>query len=394
MRIAVFDPFCGVSGNMILGAMLDCGLDLQLLEDMLGMLDLKGWKLSVEKVLKNSLQGTYVKVNIPEETSARHLSDILNIISESGLPEWVREKSSTAFRKLAEAESAAHGISIEEVHFHETGAMDAIIDIVGSFCCLFLMEIKRVYASPVATGTGTVTCAHGVLPVPAPATLRLLMGIPTVPSGISTEITTPTGAAVLATAVESWSDPFPPMIAVFTGMGAGTKELSRPNLLRITVGETPGNALWGFDSCIEIKTIMDDMDARIWPDTARRILAAGAYDCYAATCIGKKGRPAIEATVLCPSLKKDDVIECIFRNTTTFGVRISAVERAVLERDFLAVDTEFGPVRLKRAYLDGKLLKTEPEYEDCAKAARVNNVPVREVIKAARCADREIKREG
>lgn len=394
MRIAVFDPFCGVSGNMILGAMLDCGLDVVQLEEMLSKLNLKGWKLSVDKVLKNSLQGTYVKVSIPEETSARHLSDILYIISESGLPEWVREKSSTAFRKLAEAESNAHGISIDEVHFHETGAMDAIIDIVGSFCGLYLMGIEKVYASPVATGTGTVTCAHGVLPVPAPATVRLLKGIPTKPSGISSEITTPTGAAVLASVVESWSDPHPPMTPTSTGMGAGAKDLTRPNLLRITVGETACNAMWSFDSCIEIKTVMDDMDARIWPDTAGRILATGAFDCYATTCIGKKGRPAIEITVLCPFPRKDDVIECLFRNTTTLGVRISAVERAVLERDFHTVNTEFGSVRLKRAYLDGKLLKTEPEYEDCAKAARVNNVPVHEVITAARCADMEIKREG
>ena len=394
MRIAVFDPFCGVSGNMILGALLDCGLDSSQLEEMLRKLDLKGWELSSEKVLKNSLQGTLVTVSVPSETSARHLSDILRIISESNLPEYVREKSSAAFRRLAEAESYAHGISIEEVHFHETGAMDAIIDIVGSFCGLYLLGIEKVYASSVATGTGTVTCAHGTLPVPAPATMRILKGIPTAPSGIESEITTPTGAVILAAAVESWTSPHPRMVPQSTGMGAGTKDLQRPNLLRVTIGETSGDALWSNDNCIEIKTIMDDMDSRIWPDTARSILESGALDCYATMCVGRKGRPAMEVTVLCPVANKDDVIECIFRNTSTLGMRFSTVERAVLNRDFRTVETTFGSIRIKRAFLDGKLLRAEPEYEDCAKASRQHNVPVQKIITAARCASLEIERDG
>ncbi len=394
MKIAVFDPFCGVSGNMILGALADCGLDIAQLEEMLRALDMKGWELSSEKVLRNNLQGTFVKVIVPDETSCRHLPDIRSIISESDLPEYVKVKSSDAFNRLAEAESHAHGISINEVHFHETGAMDAIIDIVGSFCGLYLLGIERVYSSAVATGTGTVTCAHGTLPVPAPATMHILKGVPTAPTGISSELTTPTGAAVLITAVESWTCPFPHMKPLSTGMGAGLKNLQRPNLLRLTVGETANDVLWSSDRCIEIKIIIDDMDGRIWPDTAGSILESGALDCYAAMCIGRKGRPALEATVLCPAARMDAVIECIFRNTSTIGMRICTVERAVLDRDERTVETKFGPIRVKRVFLDGKLLRSEPEYGDCAETSRKHNIPIQEAITAARFAILEIERNG
>ncbi len=386
MKIAVFDPFCGISGNMILGALVDCGLDILQLEKMLHSLDLKGWKLSADKVLKNHMQGTFVTVIVPKETSPRHLSDIRHIISESDLPEYVKDKSLDAFLRLAEAESHAHGVSINEVHFHETGAMDAIIDIVGSFCGLYLLGIERVFSSAVATGTGTVTCAHGTLPVPAPATMCILSGVPTMPTGIESELTTPTGAAILVTAVESWLDLPPPMKPQATGMGAGSKDLQRPNLLRLTIAQTLGDALWGTDRCIEIKTVIDDMDARLWPDAARRILESGAMDCYAAICVGRKGRPAIEATILCPVTEMDAVIECIFRNTSTIGMRVSKVERAVLDRDERTVETRFGPIGVKRVFLDGELLRAEPEYEDCAEASRQHAVPVQKVITEARFA--------
>ncbi|MCD4701959.1 MAG: nickel pincer cofactor biosynthesis protein LarC [Candidatus Aegiribacteria sp.] len=394
MKIAVFDPFCGVSGNMILGALVDCGLDIVHLEKMLRSLDLTGWELSAEKVLRKNLQGTFVKVIVPEETSSRHLPDIQHIISESNLPEHVRVKSIDAFIRLAEAESHAHGISINEVHFHETGAMDAIIDIVGSFCGLYLLGIERVYASAVATGTGTVACAHGILPVPAPATMYILKGVPTAPTDIDSELTTPTGAAVLVTAVESWMCPPPRMKPLSTGMGAGSKDLQRPNLLRLTLGETTGDALWSSDRCIEIRAIIDDMDARIWPDAAGSILESGALDCYTTMCIGRKGRPAMEATVLCPAARMDAVIECIFRNTSTIGMRFCSIERAVLERDFRTVETRFGTVRVKRVFLDGKPLREEPEYEDCAETARQHNIPVQKVITAARFAILKIEGNG
>ncbi|MCK5115791.1 MAG: nickel pincer cofactor biosynthesis protein LarC [Candidatus Aegiribacteria sp.] len=394
MKIAVFDPFCGISGNMILGALVDCGLDIVQLEKMLRSLDLKGWELSAEKVLRGSLQGTFVSVVIPEEISSRHLPDILRIISESDLPEYVRVNSCNAFQKLAEAESQAHGISIDEVHFHETGAMDAIIDIVGSFSGFYLLGVERLFSTAVATGTGSLTCSHGILPVPAPATMHILNGVPTAPTGIDSELTTPTGAVILVTAVESWLNPPPNMKPLTAGMGAGSKNLQRPNLLRLTIGETTDENLWDSDHCIEIKTIIDDMDARIWPDAAGKILESGAIDCYAAMCVGRKGRPAMEVTVLCPVSVLSGVIECIFRNTSTIGMRFSTVERAILGREERTVDTRFGPIRVKRVFLDGKPLRAEPEYEDCAAASRKHNVPVQEIITETRFAALVNERSG
>ncbi len=392
MRIAVFDPFCGASGNMILGALIDAGADQSSLHDMLSKLNLNGWKITTETVLKKSLTGICVDVQVPLETESRGLRDIEIVIRNADLPESVTENSLKSFQKLAEAEAEAHGIPVNEVHFHETGAMDAIIDIVGSFCCLYLLEIDRVFSSPVATGTGTVTCAHGVLPVPSPATLSLLRGIPTNPSGIRSELTTPTGATILVTAVESWDTP-PPLIPVSSGMGAGTFDLERPNLLRVTIGTQAGSNGCNHDNCIELRTILDDMDMRIWPDTADLILESGAFDCYAAMCIARKGRPAIEVTVLCPSTMKDDVIECIFRNTTTLGIRIRETERAVLERNFIDVSTEFGTIPVKTGIFEEEVIHMEPEYEDCAKASRVHNVPVQTVITAARIAADQLKKE-
>lgn len=389
MRIAVFDPFCGVSGNMILGAILDSGLEVSRLREMLGGLDLPEWHLSASTVNRGGLRGTHVEVSVPDETTARHLSDILDIVSRSRLPEEVRDKTIMAFRKLAEAESEAHGIPVDRVHFHEVGAMDAIIDIAGAFCGLHLLGVERVYSTPVATGTGTVECAHGTLPLPAPATMRILTGIPTSPSGIPFEMTTPTGAAILATAVKSWTAVPPGMTPSASGYGAGSRELPRPNLLRLTLGDTVRESSWKDDRCVEIRTVLDDMDPRTWPDAAGKILESGAVDCYAAVCIGKKGRPALEVTAICHEPSRDEVVRCIFRNTTTLGVRMDTFSRAVLDRDFQRVQTEFGPITLKRAFLDGELLRAEPEYEECASAAGEHGVSVGEVIIAARCAARK-----
>ncbi|MCD4847012.1 MAG: nickel pincer cofactor biosynthesis protein LarC [Candidatus Aegiribacteria sp.] len=393
MKIAVFDPFCGASGNMILGALIDAGADQSGLNEMLSKLNLNGWKIATETVSKKSLRGTYVEVQVPLETEARKLRDIEKIIRNANLPESVTGNSLKSFQKLAEAEAEAHGIPVNEVHFHETGAMDAIIDIVGSFCCLHLLGIERVFSSPIATGTGTVTCAHGTLPVPSPATVSLLRGVPTCPSGIRSELTTPTGATILVNAVESWGTP-PPLIPVSSGMGAGIFDLERPNLLRVTIGTQAGSIGCNHDNCIELRTILDDMDMRIWPDTADLILESGAFDCYAAMCIGRKGRPSIEVTVLCPSSMKDDVIECIFRNTTTLGIRIRETERAVLERDFIDVSTEFGTIPVKTGIFEDEIIHLEPEYEDCATASRTYNVPVQTVITAARIAADQLKKGG
>lgn len=384
MRVAVFDPFCGISGNMVLGAFIDAGVDPGELMGMLRGLEPGGWDLAFRRVLRGGLRGTHAGVSVEGEESHRHLADVRRIISGSNLPEGVMERSIRAFEKLAEAESEAHGIPREEVHFHETGALDAIIDIVGSFCCLHIMSIEKTFSTPVATGTGTVECQHGTIPVPSPATCRILEGVPTVPSGIRSELTTPTGAAILTTAVDSWSE-FPrTMVMSSTGYGAGDRDLRRPNLLRVTVGQAPPEEPWEEDSCVRLKTIIDDMDPRIWPDVVSGVLDRGAVDCYGVMCIGRKGRPAMEMTVLSPEQSVDDVLRYIFSETTTLGIRIARTGRVTLRREFAEVDTPYGRIRVKRAFLDGELLRAEPEYEVCANAARRHGVPVSRVIHAAR----------
>ena len=369
---------------MILGALLDCGLSRDLLESTLHSLDLQGWKLTVKKVRKNGMKGTLVTVHVPKEENARHLSDILAIIDRSDLPGPAAERTASAFTRLAEAESRAHGIPPEEVHFHEAGAMDAIIDIAGSFAGMHLLGIEKVFSSPVATGTGTVECAHGVLPVPAPATLELLKGVPVNPSEITGEITTPTGAAILTTAVDSWSANMPGLIIRNTGMGAGNRDLPRPNLLRLTIAEISDEPLWNVDQCIEITSVVDDMDGRTWPETGSILMGSGALDFYALPCTGRKGRPATELKVLCPVECRDDIIELLFRNTPTIGIRHRRVERAVLARETGSVETVYGKIELKKVYLKGSLLRSEPEYADCLRAAEDSGVPVIEVINAAR----------
>jgi pyridinium-3,5-bisthiocarboxylic acid mononucleotide nickel chelatase len=383
MRIAVFDPFCGISGNMILGAFVDSGLDVSELVSMLHGLKLTGWKLDAEDVLKNGLKGCLVTVSCGSNDRARVLPEISGMISDSSLPEPVVEKSIKTFETLAGAESRVHGVEIDQVHFHETGAVDAIIDIVGSFCCLHLLSVERVYSSPVATGTGTVDCEHGTIPVPAPATVELLMNVPTVPTGLSSELTTPTGAAILTTSVHSWTETVPVMTPTEVGYGAGTADLSRPNLLRVTIGDSPGTGSWNSDRCIQLSSIVDDMDPRLWPDLERKLLENGAIDCYVCPVLGRKGRPAMEVTVICDGAKSHDVIESIFINSTTLGVRIAELERAVLDRDFISVDTSYGEISVKRAFMNGRLLELRPEYDDCARAAGKHDVPVREVIEAA-----------
>ncbi|OPL19833.1 MAG: hypothetical protein AVO35_02340 [Candidatus Aegiribacteria sp. MLS_C] len=386
MRIAVFDPWCGVSGNMVLGALLDAGVSLESLREMLSGLGLDGWEISCTEVVRGCLRGKLVHVTAPEGEPARHLSDILDLLSGSDLPEDVKVRASGAFEILAAAEAKVHGIGVEEVHFHEVGAMDAIIDITGAFCGLHLLGVEEVHSAPVSTGTGTLQSAHGILPVPAPATLGILSGIPVSPSGIPFEITTPTGAAILASAVTAWETTPPPFRVGQVGYGAGDRELTRPNLIRVTVGETIPEAPWDQDRCIEVRTVIDDMDPRRWPDLSREVLEAGAVDCYASMCIGRKGRPALEAVVICHEDRLDDVLSAAFRHSTTLGARIGRFGRAVLKREHAAVSTEYGEIGVKRSYLAGELLHAEPEYGECSAAARRHGVPVSRVLTAARLA--------
>ena len=367
---------------MILGALLDNGLSLEELVAGLRVLPLSGWDIVVSKVIRGGLAGTHVEVVIPHENVHRHLSDIVALIEPSSLHPWVKEKALKAFHLLASAEASVHGISIEKVHFHEVGAMDAIIDIVGSCLGMHLLGVEAVYSAAVAIGTGTVECAHGIMPLPAPATSRLLQGVPIVPTSEPAELTTPTGAAVLTALVESWDAP-PAYVGISSGMGAGSRAgMTRANLLRLIIGSS---AVADEDnSCLMIEAVIDDLDPRIWPVLNAEILSAGAFDCYARNCLGKKGRPAMELVVHLPESARESVLSVVFAHSSTLGVRISDVERVVLQREFKKVSTRYGDVTIKLGYFSDRVVSAEPEFEECVALADAAGVPVKIVLQSAR----------
>lgn len=382
MKIAVFNPSSGISGNMILGALLDNGLVLEELVRELGALNLSGWEIVASKVTRGGISGTHVEVLIPHEHVHRHLSDISEIINASTLHSWVKTRALRAFELLASAEAVAHGIEKEEVHFHEVGAMDAIIDVVGSCIGFFLLGIERVYSTGIAVGSGTVKCAHGILPLPAPATAHLLQGIMVIPTDEQFELTTPTGAAILTSLVDFQEKP-PSYTVIGSGMGAGSREnKSRANLLRLLIGET--TSIESSSNCLKIETIIDDLDPRIWPVLNKKILEAGAIDCYARLCLGKKGRQAVELVVLVSEEFKEQILSIVFYHSSTIGLRVTAVERIILKREFKKINISVGEITVKLGFYKEKLVSAEPEFDECVKLAERVSLPVKLILQEAR----------
>ncbi|MDH4100750.1 MAG: nickel pincer cofactor biosynthesis protein LarC, partial [Nitrospirota bacterium] len=310
----------------------------------------------------------------------RHLSDISAIIGASTLPDSVKSRSIAAFTRLAEAEAAVHGISVDEVHFHEVGAVDAIIDIVGGILGMEMLGVERVYASAVNLGSGTVTCEHGVLPVPAPATVELLKGWPVYSSDIKKELTTPTGALLL-TALASASGPMPVMRMAATGYGAGGDMPGRPNCLRLIVGDTSSTEEQ--DEVMVLDTDIDDMNPQVYGYLIERLLEAGALDARLTPVYMKKGRPGITVTVLCEPGLQQKLEEIIFAETTTLGVRSWRASRSKLRRESKEVETPWGTVRVKLAFRADGQVTAQPEYDDCRRLAEEHGVPLRRVMEAA-----------
>jgi len=388
MRLALLDPFCGISGNMMLGAMIDAGLDSRLLEESLRLLPLRGWRLEVGEVFLQGLRGTLVEVEVPAGDRPRRFAEIADMIGSSSLPPAVSSSSVRAFDALARAEAEAHGCAVEEVHFHEVGAVDAILDIVGAFAGLDILGVDEVRSTPVATGCGTVECAHGMLPVPAPATALLLRGVPCRRGPVEGELTTPTGAAIVRTAVSDWEDDPRPWVPESVGMGAGSSGLPCPDFLRLILARRPGGGGAAVEQVCELVTLVDDMDPRVWPELERTLVAAGALDFYLVQCIGRKGRPAVEATVIC---RKDDAAALtglLFSGTPTLGIRSRIVERSFLDRQVREMSTRFGSIRVKVAGAGGGISRAEPEFSDCAAAALAAGLPVETVLAEARAAAR------
>ncbi len=383
MRIAYFEAFAGASGNMILGAILDAGLELERLREGLEALPVRGYSISASRVKKQGIAGTFVEVKVEGPQEERGLREIEEIILGSSLPERVKTLSLKVFRRLAEAEARVHDIPVEKVHFHEVGAVDAIVDVVGSILGLELLGVEEIYVSPLRMGFGVVKSAHGLLPVPAPATMELVKGAPVYGWDVEAELLTPTGAAILTTLARAFGSP-PPFRVERVGYGAGLRDLPFPNLLRLCIG-TRGEEITGYEEdCVTVlEANIDDMNPQWFENLVEKLMEAGALDVYLTPIQMKKGRPGVKLGVLLKEEALGPVLDAIFRESTTIGVRAYTAKRWKLAREELPVRTPFGEVRVKVARKGGVILNLAPEYEDCRKVAREKGMPVKEVYQGA-----------
>jgi len=381
MKIAYFDCFSGISGDMILGSLIDLGLKVEQLKEDLAKLNLSDYEIKVKKVEKGEIWGTKFNVNIYGQTKERHLDDILHILENSHLEKIIKERSKRIFRKLAEAESRIHNKGINEIHFHEVGATDAIIDIVGAMIGIRKLKIEKVYSSSLQLGTGFIKCAHGTFPVPAPATLELLRNIPTYSTGMKKELVTPTGAAILTTICQNFGD-MPSVKLRKIGYGAGTRDLSIPNMLRVLIGDV--ELTYEEDRVLMLETNIDNMNPEFYEYIMDRLLQKGAKDVFLTPVHMKKNRPGILLSVISPLDRDNELLETIFNETTTLGVRITKVRRKKIKREIKTINTPWGELRVKLEIMDGKVKGAIPEYEDCKKVARDYNLSLKEVYEEAK----------
>jgi pyridinium-3,5-bisthiocarboxylic acid mononucleotide nickel chelatase len=384
MKVAYFDCFSGISGDMTLGALIDAGCDAAHLRSELARLPVPGWQMTSEKVWKNGMAATHVKVHAEDQQKHRSLTDILGILRDSQLAQSVRDWSMQIFRKLGAAEAQVHDVPVDKIHFHEVGAVDAIVDIVGACVGFAALGIQRFACSPLNVGGGTAKMAHGILPVPAPATAALLQGKPTYSNGVQRELVTPTGAAIVAALCDSFG-PQPPMTVTSIGYGAGAADLEgQPNVLRIMVGEAAEKIVPGYDQEITvIEANLDDMNPQIYGYVLEKALAAGALDVYTTPVQMKKNRPGTLLTILCNPQDTNTLMSLIFAETTTFGARTYRAQRRTLPRESVNVSTTYGDVRIKLSRVNGRILHVVPEYDDCRKLATEKNVPLQQVISEA-----------
>jgi len=395
-KLAYFDGFSGASGDMILGALVDAGLPLAQLEAELRKLPLTGWDIAAEKEQRGALQATHVQVSSTEAHHHRGLSKIESLIEqarvERGLSPRAAQMAVRIFRRLGAAEAKVHGVPLEKVHFHEVGAVDSIIDIVGSAIGCDLLGIEQFASAPLNVGGGKVKTEHGILPVPAPATVELLQNVPTYSSGIERELVTPTGAAILATLATNFGAQ-PAMCVAAIGYGAGTAQLAeQPNVLRVMLGETvPAQATPWDETITVIEANLDDMNPQIYGYFAEKALAAGALDVYATPVQMKKNRPGQLVTILCAPEKSAVLIELVFRETTTIGLRTWPAQRRILQREMVTVETSLGAVRMKLSRQNGHVLNASPEYEDCKRLAEERGVPLKDVLAQAAASYAKLK---
>lgn len=379
-KVLYFDCFSGASGDMILGALVDAGVPIEVIKDSLLGLRVEGWAIEANEVMKAGLRATKVSVSADEKSAPeRRLADIRAILESSELPERVRTRSLDAFSRLAEAEAKVHGKSVEDVHFHEVGALDAIVDIVGSMAALEYLDPALIVTSPIAVGRGFVESAHGRWPIPGPAVTEILQGVEVLEEGDG-ELTTPTGAAILATVTDTFGS-LPRMRLERTGYGAGTRDRATPNVLRILIGTT--EEAGGGRRDLVIETNLDDMSPELVPYAIERAIEAGASDAWASPILMKKGRSAVTLSVLVTRDRLDDVLDAVYRETTTLGVRIREVQKDELERGYESVEVAGHPIRLKLGHRGGRVVSVSPEFEDAQKVARITGIALKEIYRQA-----------
>lgn len=383
MKIAYFDCFSGISGDMIIGSLLDSGLDFEFLKKELAKLDISGYRLTAERVTRSGIAGIKFNVDIETEQPARNLFDINTIIMQSSIDDGIKTACIEIFRNIAEAEAQVHDEKIDEIHFHEIGAIDAIIDVAGAAIGIAALGIEKIFCSPVNTGSGFVKTSHGILPVPAPATAELLRGIPVYSSGVEAELATPTGAAIAGYFADDFC-PMPKMKITASGYGAGSKDLKSPNLLRLITGESIDSAKE--EKLVMIESNIDDMNPEFYEFVMERLFESGALDVYITPVIMKRSRPGSVLNVLCETADADFLSRIIFSETTTSGVRQSEISRIKMERKIERVETPFGTVGIKIIYDGDRLLTASPEFKDCAMIAREKNISLKRVYDAAKAA--------
>ena len=396
---AYFDCFSGISGDMTLGALIDLSVSPGWLQEELIQLPLKGFQLTTKPVVRSGISANLVNVEVHDSEKSRDFKEIKSLLEASPLSNTVKSNSLDIFGKIALAEAGIHGCSPEEVHFHEIGGIDAIVDIVGTALCLEKLGINKISASKLPLGSGFVDCQHGKLPVPAPATLAILKDVPVYGTGAGSELVTPTGAAIIASLASSFG-PLPEMSIKQIGYGAGQRELrDRPNLLRVITGKLPDSEIdlrgsLQTDQILILETCIDDMNPELFGYLMERIFEDGALDVYWIPVHMKKNRPGTMVQVLCKEDRKDIIIRRLLAETTSLGIRYYSAQRKLLARDQLSISTSFGEIRIKRIRDPEGNTRLIPEYEACKEIALQKNIPLRVVYDtiAKEVAESEIPR--
>ena len=380
MKIAYTDCFSGISGDMFLASLLDAGLPLDVLQDGIDKLNLpEKVELKLTETRKGALRAADLEVIVPHSHHHRHLSDILDILSASRLSDQIKQTAGRIFTLLAEAEAQVHGEPVEHIHFHEVGALDSIVDVTGVVIGLEALGIERLYASPLPYGTGTVNSAHGQLPLPAPATLEVLRSVqaPLIPSAAQVELVTPTGAAILGTLATFER---PEFTLTATGIGAGKRDLAWPNIMRLMVGETPTAEA---SKMVQLETNIDDMNPQFYGHIMEKLFAAGALDVFLTPIQMKKNRPGTLLGVIAFRRDEAALAELILRETSTLGLRVQPISRYEAQREYRKIRTAYGDLTMKLKILNGKVIHSVPEYDECVRQADQNSVSLTEIYQSA-----------